>query len=52
MVPNSVFLGGGGGGNVIFGGKNYLAVLGLSCGTWDLRSLLWPAGSLIVASRA
>ena len=27
----------------------YLAVPGLSCGTWDLRSSLEHAGSLVVA---
>ena len=27
----------------------FLAVTGLSCGTWDLQSLLWHMRSLVVA---
>ena len=26
----------------------YLAAPGLSCGMWDIRSLLWHVGSLVV----
>jgi len=26
----------------------FLAVLGLSCGTWDCQSLLWPERSVVV----